>query len=117
MIARTIKGSDLLQYERGALRELDGPFLRDVVRFLDHAAWIIENLSVAERLRAGGLRDVDVRLTGAHKQRYAILAQEFAAERHQMLVVEFAVELRARVHHLAIDCAADRDIPHPVLRS
>src|SRR4029450_11795216 len=68
VIARTIKGSDLLQYERGALRELDRPFLRDVARFFDHAAWNIEKLSVAERLRAGGLRDVDVRLTGAHKQ-------------------------------------------------
>ena len=105
----------LLQHQRLALLELDLELLPDVSRFLDDPARASTQLSVDERSRSRRLRDVNIRLAGAHQQVHAVLADDFACQRLQVLVVELAVELRARVDDAPVDRRAHRDGCRPVL--
>ena len=82
---------------------------------VDDPAPALEKLSVDERLRSRRLRDMNIRLAGAHQQTHAVLANDLARQRLQVLVVEFAIELRPRVDDAPVDRRTDRDVCGPVL--
>ena len=71
--------------------------------------------SVDERPRSRRLRDVNIRLARAHQQAHAVLADDLARQRLQVLVAELAVQLRARVDDAPVDRRTHRDACRPVL--
>ena len=110
-----IERGQFLQHQRLALLAGRLQFLPDVSRFrrwsaAEHRA----KLSVEERLRSRRLRDMNIRLAGAHQQVHAVLADGFACQRLQVLVVELAVELSAGVDDAAVDRRSHRDDCGPV---
>ena len=58
---------------------------------------------------------MNIRLAGAYQHVHAVLADDLARQRIQMLVVEFAIELRASINYAPIDGRTHDDAPGPVL--
>jgi hypothetical protein len=115
MISRGVKRGQLLQHKRRALLEVDPQFLPDVSRSLNHPTPHIDRFSVEERARSRRLRGMNIRLTGAHQQVYAVLADDPAGHWLQVFVVEFAIELRARVYDATVNRRTHRDASGPVV--
>src|ERR1700676_509269 len=92
LVARGIERGQLLQHQRFALLDVDFQFLPDVSRFLGDPALNREKLSVEERSRSRRLRDMNIRLAGAYQQADAVLANDLACQRLQVLVVELTVQ-------------------------
>jgi len=116
-VARGVERNRLFQHQCCTLREINVEFLPDVTRFLDQPARNLERLSVADHPRARRLRDVDVRLAGAHPQQHAVLADRFAGQWLEVPVVEFPVEPGAGVDDAPVDRATHGDAARPVLGS
>ena len=77
-ISGGVEGGQLLQHQRLSLLEIDVEFLRDMARFLDGSAPSIETLTVLERSRSCRVRDVKIRLAGAHEQVHRVLFEHLA---------------------------------------
>lgn len=88
MIARGIEGSELLQGQRLAGPEIHHQLLSDVSRLVDEPARALPKLAVDERSRSRRLSDMNVRLGGARPHVHAVLAEDLARERLQVLVAE-----------------------------
>ena len=89
VIARGVKRGELLQRQRLALVELHVELLPDVARLVERPALRSRGARPStERLRSCRLRDVKIRLAGAHQQTHAVLADDLARQRLQVSIVE-----------------------------
>src|SRR3954467_4252929 len=105
----------LLHGQGDAFLQLDRELLPQVSRLFDRKPWSFDALPGHERLRPRSLRNVEIRLAGADRERDGIVADRLSGYRHEMLVVELAVQLRSGVHDASVDPGTHGDRPGPVL--